>query len=338
MLPHFYWKSNRARDRGTGLRPLPWPAPTHVNRNSFFRDSERVRIAAHLGLVEVNLGYLAQRCAGRLAGLLTSRLLHSFPLMRRSASRADDVDRVLGLLDEDNEQNTTLFGLTNQNRALRIQCVLHHRRERVTTLRNPYRTDKRTWPILSRPYLRFPRILVRPRSGHSWLALFGSVRCSRPNPWLQGSACPRPRCTGSASAANCTTCASRTRSGSRQTLLRRSSARWLLPHPGDPAEIRRYAHSEARHPTWHQLDEGNITALVETELAFLERRLRRYGSRRSRRRASRAWGRGCCRSHGWWRPSASRRSAAARDGRCGRSWPRCTSSVSTSRRRAPSSG
>src|SRR2546426_885015 len=136
MLPHFYWKSNRARDRGTGLRPLPWPAPTHVNRNSFFRDSERVRIAAHLGLVEVNLGYLAQRCAGRLAGLLTSRLLHSFPLMRRSASRADDVDRVLGLLDEDNEQNTTLFGLTNQNRALRIQCVLHHRRERVSEHRS----------------------------------------------------------------------------------------------------------------------------------------------------------------------------------------------------------
>src|SRR5947208_3662468 len=135
MLPHFYWKSNRARDRGTVLRPLPWPAPTHVNRNSFFRDSERVRIAAHLGLVEVNLGYLAQRCAGRLAGLLTSRLLHSFPLLRRSASRADDVDRVLGLLDEDNEQNTTLFGLTNQNRALRIQCVLRHP-ERVSEHRS----------------------------------------------------------------------------------------------------------------------------------------------------------------------------------------------------------
>src|SRR2546423_2207947 len=33
---------------------------------------------------------------------------------------------------------------------------------RLTTLRNPYRTDKRTWPILSRRYLRFPRILVRP--------------------------------------------------------------------------------------------------------------------------------------------------------------------------------
>src|SRR5438132_6998103 len=71
------WKSNRPRDRGTGFRPLPWPASTHVNRNSFFRDSESVRIAAHLGLVEVHLGYLAQRCAGRLAGLLTSRLLHS---------------------------------------------------------------------------------------------------------------------------------------------------------------------------------------------------------------------------------------------------------------------
>src|SRR5438105_5516060 len=137
MLPHFYWKSDRARDRGTGLRPLPWPAPIHVNRNSFFRDSDHVRIAAHLGLVEVNLGYLAQRCAGRLAGLLTSRFSSlAFPLMGRSASRADDVDRVLGLLDEDNEQNTTLFGLTNQNRALRIQCVLHHRRERVSEHRS----------------------------------------------------------------------------------------------------------------------------------------------------------------------------------------------------------
>src|SRR5207253_10930109 len=40
----------------------------------------------------------------------------------------------------------------------------------------------------------------------------------------------------------CTTCASRTRSGSRRTPLRRSLARWLLPHPSDPdAEIRRYA-------------------------------------------------------------------------------------------------
>src|SRR5437868_11716937 len=38
--------------------------------------------------------------------------------------------------NEDNEQNTTLFGLTNQNRALRIQCVLHHRRERVSEHRS----------------------------------------------------------------------------------------------------------------------------------------------------------------------------------------------------------
>ena len=119
---------------------------------------------------------------------------------------------------------------------------------RLTTLRNPYRTDKRTWPILSRRYLRFPRILVRPWSGDRLLALFGSARFSRSNRWLQGSACPRPRCTASASAANCTTCASRTRSGSRQTLLRRSFARSLLPHPSDPdAEIRRCAHPDLRH-------------------------------------------------------------------------------------------
>src|SRR5437016_2383279 len=89
---------------------------------------------------------------------------------------------------------------------LRVMSSLRgHRSQslRLTTLRNPYRTDERTWPILSRRYLRFPRILVRPWSGHSWLALFGSVRFSRSNTWLQGSACPRPRCTGSASAANC---------------------------------------------------------------------------------------------------------------------------------------
>src|SRR5207253_2016885 len=58
---------------------------------------------------------------------------------------------------------------------------------RLTTLRNPYRTDKRTWPILSKRYLRFPRILVRPWSGHRWLALFGSARFSRSNRWLQKS-------------------------------------------------------------------------------------------------------------------------------------------------------
>src|SRR5438105_15851324 len=60
----------------------------------------------------------------------------AFPLMGRSASRADDVNRVLGLLDEDNEQNTPLLGLTDQNRALRVQCVLHHRRERVSEHRS----------------------------------------------------------------------------------------------------------------------------------------------------------------------------------------------------------
>src|SRR5207253_8435641 len=98
MLPHFHWKSNRARDRGTGLRPLPWPAPTHVNRNSFFRDSERVRIAAHLALVEVHLGYLAQRCAGRLAGLLTAHLLHG----------------------------------VSSHGTLQVQCIIQNRREQVS--------------------------------------------------------------------------------------------------------------------------------------------------------------------------------------------------------------
>ena len=39
---------------------------------------------------------------------------------------------------------------------------------RPTTLRNPYRADNRTSPILSKRYLRFPRILVRPWSGHRW--------------------------------------------------------------------------------------------------------------------------------------------------------------------------
>ena len=45
---------------------------------------------------------------------------------------------------------------------LRVMSSLRgHRSQslRLTTLRNPYRTDERTWPILSRRYLRFPRIL-----------------------------------------------------------------------------------------------------------------------------------------------------------------------------------
>src|SRR5438309_10803710 len=63
-------------ERSAGFRPFPRPAPPRVDRDSLPRDSESVRIATHLGLVEVHLGHLAQRCAGRLTGL-TSRLLHS---------------------------------------------------------------------------------------------------------------------------------------------------------------------------------------------------------------------------------------------------------------------
>ena len=40
------------------------------------------------------------------------------------------------MLDEDNEQNTSLLGLTDQNRARRVQCIIQHRRERVCEHRN----------------------------------------------------------------------------------------------------------------------------------------------------------------------------------------------------------
>ena len=38
---------------------------------------------------------------------------------------------ICGLLDEDNEQNASVLGLIDQNRALRFQCIIQHRGERV---------------------------------------------------------------------------------------------------------------------------------------------------------------------------------------------------------------
>jgi hypothetical protein len=60
----------------------------------------------------------------------------AFPLMGCSASGADDANRVFGLLDEDDEQNTSLLGLTDQDRALRVQCIIQHSGERVCEDRN----------------------------------------------------------------------------------------------------------------------------------------------------------------------------------------------------------
>src|SRR5438132_10334421 len=104
-------------------------------------DTDRVsdgfeRVTARLEVTKFTSGILRSDARDGSRAFLPAAFFISFPLMGRSASRADDVDRVLGLLDEDNEQNTTLFGLTNQNRALRIQCVLHHRRERVSEHRS----------------------------------------------------------------------------------------------------------------------------------------------------------------------------------------------------------
>src|SRR5713226_5957330 len=64
-------------------------------------------------------------------GFLPVAFFIAFPLLGCSASRADDAERVLGLLDEDNEQNTSLLGLTDQDCALRGKCVLQHRSERI---------------------------------------------------------------------------------------------------------------------------------------------------------------------------------------------------------------
>src|SRR5438132_10927007 len=60
----------------------------------------------------------------------------ALPLAGRSASRADAADCVLGLLEEDNEQNTSLPGLTGQSRARWAQCISQEPRERVREQRN----------------------------------------------------------------------------------------------------------------------------------------------------------------------------------------------------------
>ena len=80
-----------------------------------------------------------QRRAGWPPGFLPVAFFIAFPLMGRSASRADDADRVLGLLDEDNEQNPSLLGLTDENRALRVHCIFQHRGERICEHRNDLR-------------------------------------------------------------------------------------------------------------------------------------------------------------------------------------------------------
>jgi len=86
----------------------------------------------------------------------------AFPLMGRSTSRADDADRVLGFLQEDNQQDTSLLRLTDQDRALRVQCILQQRGKWVSEQR------KRPLQIETPSFLTFDAVF------------FGShVNCTR---------------------------------------------------------------------------------------------------------------------------------------------------------------
>src|SRR5438067_1664476 len=68
-----------------------------------------------------------------------------------------------------------------------MSCLRGHRSQslRLTTLRNPYRTETRTGRDLSSPHLRFGRILVRPWSR----ALSESRKASLP--CCAFASCPR---------------------------------------------------------------------------------------------------------------------------------------------------
>src|ERR1700736_3953794 len=86
---------------------------------------------------------------------------------------------------------------------------------------------------------------------------------------------------------------------------------------------------------------SRVSQIVPFRPLFLAlRRLRRRpcGLRRARRAVGRASERGCSSTRRWWRPCASRRSAAGQDGLRDPRWPRCTSSVLTARRCRQASG
>src|SRR5438105_15781901 len=106
-------------------------------------------------LCRISLRALMQRRAGNgPPGFLPVAFFIAFPLMGRSASRADDADRVLGLLDEDNEQNPSLS--RTDRRESRAEGPLHlpaSRRADLRTQKRPPRMKPRVSSGSTRPSL-----------------------------------------------------------------------------------------------------------------------------------------------------------------------------------------
>src|SRR5438132_5406637 len=138
MLPHSGREANRARDGGTGLGAFSRPTPTSVDGDSLRRDTERVWVATDLGLVEVHLGHLAQRRAGRLAKLLTSRLLHSASSYLCDVARHGLMIRIVPSgASMKTVIRTRLFSDFQPESTLGVHCVLQHCRERVGRKMSP---------------------------------------------------------------------------------------------------------------------------------------------------------------------------------------------------------
>src|SRR5438132_10028671 len=116
MPPDSGREANRSRNGRASFCPFPRPARPRVDRDTLLRDSRRVWVATYLGFVEVHFGHLMQRRAGWPPGFLPVAFFIAFPLMGRSASRADDADRVLGLHTETNKLNPSLLVRTDVNR------------------------------------------------------------------------------------------------------------------------------------------------------------------------------------------------------------------------------
>src|SRR2546430_17241344 len=90
MPPDSGREANRSRNGRAGFCPFPRPARPRVDRDTLLRDSRRVWVATYLGFVEVHFGLSCSDARDGPPGFLPVAFFIAFPLMGRTASRADD--------------------------------------------------------------------------------------------------------------------------------------------------------------------------------------------------------------------------------------------------------
>src|SRR3989442_424627 len=152
--------AGKRTERGTvGPVSVPFlglPRPTWMEIPSFaIRSAYGLRRTLALSKSTSGISRSDARVGSR--DFLLDAFFIAFPLMGCSAPRADNADHVLGLLDEDNEQNTSLLGLTDQDCALRGQWVLQHCRERIREDRSGLYERDSVLLQVRRGLLRVPR-------------------------------------------------------------------------------------------------------------------------------------------------------------------------------------